>query len=72
MNRQEHLDWAKGRAMEYLEAGDVNNAWASMCSDMNKHEELEGHAGVHIGMMLIMTGNLSTVAEMRKFIEGFN
>lgn len=34
MNRSEHLEWAKGRALELLDAGDIGGAWASFASDM--------------------------------------
>ena len=70
--RQEHLAWCKKRALEYCDQGDVNNAWASMASDLDKHPETAGHSAIQIGMMLLMNGNLSTPDEMRKFIEGFN
>lgn len=72
MTRQEHLAWAKERALEYLKTGDVNNAWASIASDLGKHLETENHAGITLGMMLFMSGNLSTPQEMSKFIQGFN
>lgn len=72
MTRQQHLDWCKQRAHEYLASGDVQNAYASMASDLNKHSETEGHPAIQLGMMLMMSGNLSSVADMRKFIDGFN
>jgi hypothetical protein len=72
MTRQEHLQWCKERALEYVEAGDPTNALASMGSDLGKHPETRGHAGIQLGMMLLMAGQLSTPNEMRKFIEGFN
>ena len=72
MNRQEHLDWCKKRAIEYVEIGDLSQAYASITSDLNKHPETEGHSAIMLGMMLMMGGHLSTKEEMRKFIEGFN
>jgi len=72
MNRVEHMAWAKQRALEYVDAGDVNNALASMASDLGKHPETEGHAGIQLGMMQLMSGYLKTPEAMRKFIEGFN
>lgn len=39
MNRQEHLQFCKDRALEYLDRGDLNNAATSMMSDMKKHPE---------------------------------
>ena len=72
MTRNEHVEWCKQRAIEYLEHGDVMQAFASMGSDLNKHPDTKDHPGVTIGMQLIMIGNLSTVPEMRHFIDGFH
>lgn len=72
MTREEHLNWCKERALEYVETGDLTNAWASMVSDLNKHDETRGHVAIELGTMLMMTQKLSTQSEMRRFIEGFN
>jgi hypothetical protein len=72
ITREEHLAWCKQRALEYCEDGDVQNAWASMASDLGKHPETRDHAGIRLGMMQLMAGHLSAPAEMRRFIEGFN
>lgn len=70
--RAEHLKWCKDRANEYLELGDKNQALASFMSDMSKHEETATHAALQMGMMLLVTGNLSTTHEMKNWIDGFN
>ena len=70
--RQEHLEWCKQRAFEYCDAGDLQGAYASMASDLNKHPDTEGHPAIQLGMMLMMGGHLSDEISMRKFIEGFN
>lgn len=72
MTRQEHLDWCKRRALEYVDRGDLKNAYASMCSDLNKHNETANHPAIMLGMMLMMWNNLSTPNQMRDFINGFN
>jgi hypothetical protein len=72
MTRQEHLDWSKKRALEYVKRGDLDNAFASMVSDLNKHPETSGHIGMSLGIQLKMAGQLNTPASMKKFIEGFN
>jgi len=72
ISRQEHLDWCKKRALEYVDAGDLPQAFASMGSDLGKHDETSNHIGMELGMMLLMGGHLSTPEKMRKFIEGFN
>ena len=72
MNRQEHLQWCKNRALEYLNHNDIENAFNSFMSDMTKHTETAEHPALHLGLMLRMNGNISTSEEMRKWIEGFN
>ncbi len=72
VTRQEHLDWAKRRALDYLNAGDARNAVTSMLSDLTKHPELKNHPGGMMGAMLVLGGHLHTDREVRKWIEGFN
>ena len=72
MDRAEHLAWCKQRALEYADAGDLQNAYASMASDLNKHPDTTGHPAIQLGMVLLMSGNLKTTGDMRRFIEGFN
>jgi hypothetical protein len=66
------LAWAKGRALAYASQGDLSGALASIASDLNKHPETAGHAGVELMMLLAMGGHLKSVTEVRDFIEGFN
>ena len=72
MTRAEHLAWCKQRALEYVDHGDLTNAYASMASDLGKHPETEKHAAIQLGMMLMMGGHLGTAPKMREFINGFN
>jgi hypothetical protein len=72
MNRSEHVQWSKDRAIELLDEGDITQAFTSMMSDLGKHDETAGHPAIILGMQLNMGGMLSTDREMRKFIEGFN
>lgn len=72
ISRSEHVAWCKQRALELVDAGDLNGAFASMGSDLNKHPETQNHPASELGMMLLVGGFLSTPAEMRKFIEGYN
>jgi hypothetical protein len=69
--RSEHMAWAKERALAYVDAGDVSNAFASLTSDVSKHPETADHGGIDLGYLLLMSGSLSTVPEMREYIEGF-
>ena len=72
MTRQEHLDWCKAHALEYVKMGDLSQAFASMASDLDKHPDTQGHLGIKLGMIEMMSGRLSTPDAMRKFINGFN
>lgn len=72
MTRNEHLEWCKQRALAYVDQGDLNGAWTSMCSDLSKHPETKNHLAIALGMMMVLSGHLSTSHEMEKFILGFN
>ena len=72
MTRSEHLQWCKDRALEYVDNNDMQQAFASMGSDLNKHPETTGHAGIQLGMGMLMAERLDSAEEMRKFINGFN
>lgn len=72
MTRQEHIDWCKKRAHEYLDRGDITNAIASMMSDLNKHEETRQSAGgilSMLGMQAVVSGDSQAA---KRFIDGFN
>ncbi len=69
MNRTEHLEWAKKRALEYL-PGDPVNAMTSMMSDLGKHPDLVNHAGKLIAPMFY--GAQDDPDEVRRWICGFN
>ena len=58
--------------MEYAKRGDIQQAVASMLSDLRKHPELERHAGGDLGMMLLMSGNMRDSLACEKWINGFN
>ena len=85
MNRQEHLDWCKERALKHCENGEALMAWLSFRSDMRKHELTREHIALPIGdqicgnflqspetMIAIELMNLTGVLNIRRFIEGFN
>lgn len=70
--REQHLAWCKERALMELNAGDISGAYASMASNLNKHPDTRGHLGIQLGMMMLMSGSLSSKDAMRRFIDGFN
>ena len=70
MNRAEHLQWCKNRAIEYVHRGDGVGAIASMLSDLGKHPETA--SSVEIGAMLMLATNTKDMTSVRSFVEGFN
>lgn len=69
MTREEYLEWAKQRALKYLPADPVD-AMTSMGSDLLKHPDLQGHAGLMI--MPAFYGAHNDPAAVKRWIEGFN
>lgn len=74
MNRQEHLQWCKDRALALVDTGNHADALASMLSDLGKHPETAGVANIMgpFGMMQLATGQFADPEQIRKFINGFN
>jgi hypothetical protein len=68
--RAEHLWWCKDRALEYWRIGDLDNACASMISDLSKHEETKDYHPylLSLGMIYVMQRDYDGV---RRWIEGF-
>lgn len=73
MTRSKHVQWCKDRALEYIKAGDLQGAFASMSSDITNHPETQQHATTNqLGMMQLMGGMLDTAEKMEKWITGYN
>ena len=70
--REEHLKWCKQRALEYVDLGNLPEAFASFQSDMTKHPETDGHMALQLGTMLLLGGHLSSSKQMKDWITGFN
>lgn len=72
MTQDEHIEWCKTRALQYLDAGDVRQAFTSMLSDVRKHPDLENHAGLLIGAgFMLLPGWIDNPVEVRRWIVGF-
>lgn len=71
MTRQEHLEWCKKRALEYIDRGDTQQAVASMMSDLRKHPETESAINGVLGQLGLMAA-MSSVDVARRYITGFN
>lgn len=76
--RAEHLAWCKERAHQeydyYRETqpeAAVRNAVASMCSDLDKHEETAKMASIAAVLGIAVMADKSEAA-LFKFIDGFN
>lgn len=67
MNREEHLQWCKDRALKYVESNDLYEALDSMTSDLRKHD------GTRSSVMLCVVGfaEVHSKSGMRRFINGF-
>lgn len=72
MERAEHLQWCKDRALEYVHAGDIQRAVASMSSDLSKHPDTVNHPAISLGTMLLLGGHMKSASETEKWINGFN
>lgn len=72
--RDEHLQWCKERALEYVENGDNVQALASFRSDLTKHPGTQSSIDIcdRLGVGLAMMGQLQSAEQMRKFINDFN
>jgi hypothetical protein len=70
VTRDEHLAFAKLRALKYLDAGDLAQALNSMESDLAKHPELKypGFLG-EVGLLYVLNRDARA---LRRWIEGFN
>ena len=71
MNREDHLAWAKARAMEYVNRGQLTDAFASLASDFDKHPELAHHPHMLVGAQMLVAGLLDSPMKMSEWIEGW-
>lgn len=68
-SRVEYVAWAKQRALQLVDEGDLPGALASIISDLRKEPETDGP---HLHALTIVgAGHTSNPAAMRSFIEGF-
>ena len=69
--RDEHLEWIKKRALAYLDAGELENAVASMGSDLEQHPHTRmasNHVMLRLGLLYLDQGD---PAAIRRWINGF-
>jgi Tfp pilus assembly protein PilF len=68
--REEHLEWCKQRALQYLDRGEVEHAVTSMLSDIAKHPETK-LANEYLAMLGMMTIRDNDAEAARRYILGF-
>jgi len=68
--REEHIEFCKMRAREYLDRGQIKEGVTSMMSDLNKHEDTRsaGKSMAMLGMLCMMQNDM---AGARRFVDGF-
>jgi hypothetical protein len=71
MKRAEHLAGCKARALEFLGAGNLQDAVASMVSDLRKHPETAARNSPLLVMVAMRYVMQADVAAVRRWIEGF-
>src|SRR4051812_9159272 len=71
--RAEALQWCKDRALEYVDAGELQQAFTSFASDVRKHPGTLplSHTITRLWMPLLVAGGLDTPKAMREWINGF-
>jgi hypothetical protein len=72
----EHLEWCKERAREYLAEGDLVNAVICMMSDLDKHPETRAKRGRDsnlnaLGLFAAMRAQEGDRDFVVRYIEGF-
>jgi hypothetical protein len=72
MTRDEHLAWAKQRAHEYVERGQLLEAVTSMISDLRKHPEFDKPIYGSLGLVGAMFEVPKGREAVRRWIDGFN
>ncbi len=68
MTREEHLEWCKVRAREFLDRGEYGPAITSMMMDLKKHSDTVGLSDDALHDFF----EVGTPDEARDFVEHFN
>jgi hypothetical protein len=71
LTRDDHLAGCKGRALEYVDAGDLAQAVASMASDLKAHPDTDNPALDGLAMIGMMYATDGDTAALRRWIERF-
>lgn len=68
-SRDEHIKFAKARAMEYVKINDYSQAITSLACDLSKHPETASHPAIKSSFLLQMGGKLNDAWSVTAFIE---
>jgi hypothetical protein len=71
LTRDEHLAWCKRRALEYVDAGDLTHAVASMASDLKTHPDTDNPALNGLVMIGVIYATDGDNAAVQCWIERF-
>jgi hypothetical protein len=69
VTRSEYLEWCKVRALEYVQIGDLDQAYVVMISGLANHPETASHPDRELMASLKSKGLLRTAGEMTRFIR---
>jgi|HubBroStandDraft_2_1064218.scaffolds.fasta_scaffold12081_2 hypothetical protein len=75
LTRDEHLKWAKDRALEFADQGDTGGALTSLMQDLALHPETAARAEVvlELGWRQAIAGVFDRAPQdLREFIEGIS
>jgi hypothetical protein len=73
VDRAEHLAWAKARALEYVQRGELGDAVGSMVSDLRKHTAWSDTPTLGFLMLAVQPAvKRGDRGEVRRWVEGFN
>lgn len=70
--RSDHLQWCKDRALEFVDAGQLPNAFSSFMSDLNKFDEPMYEAELLRTLTIVGFAQCGTADKMRAWINGFS
>lgn len=71
MTREQHLDWAKARAHQDVDMGQLRNAVMGMISDLGKYPGLRSKATAEAADVAMAYAEKGDAASVRRWIESF-
>lgn len=69
MNKADHLNAARKRAIRLAEEGELIEAYTSMVTDLLQHSETKKHPDLEAFKIMLQTGNLNTKEKMISFLS---